>query len=100
MWIERKNFFLYREATALSHKHVFGAPKATTSRQSVFIQSATFFSFRFNFFQSRYYRQFCIAADQLVSQIVDASNSRGITSRSADAFAYASGAAELKRYKP
>jgi len=81
MWIERKNFFMYREATALSHKTRFGANQATTSRQSVFAQSATFYSFRFNFLQGRYYRWFCITADQLVSKIVDASNLRGITSR-------------------
>ena len=81
MRIERKNFFMYREAIASLAQVHLGADEATASRQSVFAQSATFYSLRFNFLQGRYYRWFCITADQLVSEMVDASNLRGITSR-------------------
>lgn len=97
MWIELKNFFRYREATALSHKHEFGASQATASRQSVFIQSATFYSFRFNLPLRRYYFGFAIATWHYVSMMLQPCAETRLTSRLAHAFAYASGDAKLQR---
>jgi len=97
MRIERKNFFRYREATALSHKHEFGANQATASRQSVFIQSPAFYSLISVFFLRRCYFGFAIATWHYVSKMLQPPAERGLTSRLAHAFAYASGDAKLQR---
>jgi hypothetical protein len=81
MEIERKNFFLYREAV-LRRTSALGASKATNFTVKCFLQSSAFYSFIRNFLLGRYYRWFLFTANQLVLKVVDASNSRGLTSRS------------------